>query len=160
MAGIPTPQRLSPYRKRHCSSHTTFQETSAFGVLFDELAADTKRTKKLLEIGTGTGLIAFRLSGKVPEITAIDLSPGMIKVAERKRTEPAVTNIDFRIGNASCLEFKAKSFDTIIASNIMHLLANPVLALREMKRVLKDDGRIIVPTYCHGETIKSGLVSR
>ena len=55
---------------------------------------------------------------------------------------------------------KSKSFDIVIASNVLHLLFYPEKAIQEMKRVLKDNGQIIVPTYCHGENLKSLLISR
>jgi len=132
----------------------------AYEILFEEVLADTKNTKKLLEIGTGPGLIAFRLGCKIPEITAIDLSPEMIKVAKKKQAEKPADNINFRVGNACCLEFDDSSFDTIIASNILHLLAEPERALKEMKRVLKKEGHVIFPTYCHGDSLKSSILSR
>ena len=42
----------------------------------------------------------------------------------------------------------------------MHLLYTPDVAMQEMYRVLKDEGKIIVPTYCHGENIRTQILSR
>lgn len=131
-----------------------------YKILIEKLIQDTAETKRLLEVGTGTGIIALELSNNISDITAVDLSTEMIKVAKNKQIERGADNIDFRIGNACRLELEDNSFDTIIASNILHLLTEPELALMEMKRLLKPEGKIIVPTFCHGETMKSGIISR
>lgn len=124
------------------------------------LANDTEASEDVLEIATGTGIIAIHLSDQVSHITAIDIAPEMLKVAKNKCTKQSINNIDFRIGDACDLEFPDKIFDTIIASNVLHLLFEPDLALREMKRVLKDDGKIILPTFCHGAGLRSHILSR
>lgn len=124
------------------------------------LIHDTDKSEHLLEIATGTGIIAIKLSDQVPNITAIDIAPEMLKVAKDKCAKQPINNIDFRVGDACNLEFDDKTFDTIIASNVLHLLFKPDLALQEMKRVLKDDGKIIVPTFCHGANLRSHILSR
>lgn len=134
--------------------------SKTYGIIFDNLAIDTSKSENLLEIATGTGIIALRLSNQVSKITAIDISPEMIKIAKEKSLQKSISNIDFRIGDSCNLEFQDKTFDTIIASNVLHLLFEPNLALQEMKRVLKDNGRIIIPTYCHGANLKSHIISR
>ncbi len=104
--------------------------------------------------------MALKLSSRISKITAVDLSPEMIKIAEEKRNAELIKNIDFKVGDSCSLEFKDSSFDTIIAVNLLHLLFDPDLALQEMKRVLEDNGQIIIPTYCHGESFKSHIISR
>jgi ubiquinone/menaquinone biosynthesis C-methylase UbiE len=132
----------------------------AYEEVFAELIEDTKETENLLETGTGTGIIAFRLYEHIPKIMATDLSPEMIKIAEEKAMRLSVRNIDFRVEDLCDLGFPDHSFDTVIASNVLHLLFDPETALREMKRVVKDNGQIIIPTYCHGQSLLSHIVSR
>ncbi len=134
--------------------------SKAYEVLFKKLLQDTVETEKLLEIATGTGFTALKLSPHISNITAVDLSPEMIKIAEKHRAEKFIKNVDFKLGDACKLEFRDKAFDTIIAVNVMHLLFEPETALKEMRRALKDDGRIIIPTYCHGVSVKSHIKSR
>lgn len=55
--------------------------------IFVNLAHDTDTSENVLEIATGTGIIAIRLSGSVPHITAIDIAPQMLKVAQDKCVE-------------------------------------------------------------------------
>ena len=124
------------------------------------LIHDTGKSEHLLEIATGTGIIAIKLSGHVSQITAIDIAPEMLRVAKEKCAKKQINNIDFKMGDACNLELEDKTFDTIVASNVLHLLFTPSLALEEMKRVLKDDGKIIVPTFCHGANLRSHILSR
>ena len=134
--------------------------SKTYRIILDNLANDTKMTKNLLEIATGTGIIALKLSDHISKIIAIDIAPEMIKIAQEKCIQKSISNIDFRIGDSCSLEFQDKTFDTIIASNVLHLLFEPDLALQEMRRVLEDNGQIIIPTYCHGANLKSHIISR
>ena len=128
--------------------------------VIENLIQDTSQSKKLLEVATGTGILAIKLSNYVPDITAIDLSPEMLQLAKAKAEKAQVNNIDFRIGDVCNLEFKNNSFDTVLASNVLHLLFQPDIALQQMRRVLYDDGVLITPTFCHGSNFKSVILSR
>lgn len=132
----------------------------AYKFIFEHLAEDVEDSKNLLEIATGTGIIAIKLSNRVPRITAIDIAPQMLEVARKKCSAKQIDNITFKFGDACALEFGDKTFDTIIASNVVHLLYEPEMAFREMKRVLKDHGKIIVPTFCHGANLRTHFLSR
>jgi ubiquinone/menaquinone biosynthesis C-methylase UbiE len=132
----------------------------AYKFIFEHIAEDIQGSKNLLEIATGTGIIAIKLSSQVPRITAIDIAPQMLEVARKKCAAKQIDNIAFKFGDACALEFGDKTFDTIIASNVVHLLHEPEMAFREMKRVLKDHGKIIVPTFCHGANLRTHLLSR
>ena len=131
-----------------------------YTAIVDRLHRDTEATKELLELGTGTGIIALQLHDRVPRITATDISPEMIRIAEEKRRRQEIENVRFRVGDCCELDFPDRSFDTVIASNVLHLLMRPDLAMQEMYRILKEGGRLIVPTYCHGDSLKSHLFSR
>jgi phosphatidylethanolamine/phosphatidyl-N-methylethanolamine N-methyltransferase len=132
----------------------------AYKRLFNMFKADINGTGKLLDTATGTGLISLQLCNLVPEITAIDLSPEMLKIAKEKAVAQSVENIDFRKGDICNLDFSDNLFDTVIASNVLHLLFEPGKAMEEIKRVVKPGGKVIIPTYCHGESLKSHLFSR
>jgi phosphatidylethanolamine/phosphatidyl-N-methylethanolamine N-methyltransferase len=113
--------------------------------------------KTILEIGTGTGIISFSICSKVSSIVATDISPEMIRIANQKKSD--IKNIDFQIQDSYNLPFSDKSFDVVIASNLLHLLYEPAKAINEAKRVLKDDGVFIAPTFCVGENIKSIIIT-
>ena len=128
--------------------------------LLKKLRTDTQNCNDLLEIATGTGIISIDLSNQISHITAIDIAPGMIEIAKLKARNQNISNIDFQVGDSCNLDLKNSGFDTVIASNVLHLFFKPEKALEEMKRVLKDNGQIIIPTYCHGENTKTILISR
>ncbi|MDP3830867.1 MAG: methyltransferase domain-containing protein, partial [Ignavibacteriaceae bacterium] len=84
--------------------------SKTYGIILDNLAIDTSKSENLLEIATGTCIIALRLSDHIPKIIAIDISPEMIKIAKEKCLQKSISNIDFRIGDSCNLEFQDKSF--------------------------------------------------
>jgi ubiquinone/menaquinone biosynthesis C-methylase UbiE len=81
----------------------------------------------------------------------------MIRIAKEKTSQQQINNIDFSVGDIYNLPFEDKTFDTVLASNILHLLFRPERALHEIQRVLMDNGRIIAPTFCHGTHLRSKI---
>ena len=119
------------------------------------LIQDVRQSEKVLEVAAGTGILSIQMSGHVSHITAIDIAPEMLKIAKEKSLRLQKNNIDFEIGDICSLKFDNKSFDTVVASNILHLLHKPELALQEIRRVLRDRGKIITATSCHGANLRS-----
>ena len=101
---------------------------------------------RVLDVGCGTGESTLAWHRRFPEahISAIDVSPYMLVVAEQKmRGEPL---IDVRCANAESLPFEDASFDVVTASLLFHELPADVSprVLSEMRRVVKPDGWIAV----------------
>jgi len=113
----------------------------------------------VLEIGTGTGLIAFAIADQVNKLLAIDFAPEMIQIAREKLLLTPYKHIIFEVGGANQIDVPDQSFDVVIASNVFHLLPNASEVLLEIRRVLKSNGKVILPTYCHGENLKSIMIS-
>lgn len=120
---------------------------------------ELEQNNSILEIGTGTGLIALAIASSVKSIIAIDTSKGMLELAKQKQSKEKIGNISFEEGNANNLSFRDNSMDAIICMNIMHLLPKPEDVITQIKRVVKHNGKIILPTYCHGENRKSKFFS-
>jgi ubiquinone/menaquinone biosynthesis C-methylase UbiE len=57
-------------------------------------------------------------------------------------------NVSFKVANASKLPFANNSFDIIISANAFHYFEDPDVALKEMKRVLKPEGQVIILDWC------------
>ena len=131
-----------------------------YDTILVNLIQDVSQSEKVLEVAAGTGILSIQMSDHVSHITAIDLAPAMLNVAKEKSARTQKHNIDFEIGDICNLKFSNKSFDTVVASNVLHLLFRPELALQEISRVLSDGGRVIAPTFCHGANLRSKILSR
>ena len=105
----------------------------------------------VLDLCTGTATNAVNIAKAKPfvEITGIDLSDKMLEVGKAKARKAHLNNVTLRQMDATALEFKADSFDTVLISLILHELDGDLAEslLREAKRVLKDNGRIIVTEW-------------
>lgn len=104
--------------------------------------------KIVLELATGTGLIAKNIADAAKRVIATDYAPKMI-VQAKKGSVP--TNVKFTVMDACDIKFEDNSFDAVIISNALHVMPNPEKALTEIKRVLKPEGTLIAPTYTHGK---------
>ncbi len=112
------------------------------------------RGKEVLEIATGPGLLAKHVASSTKNMIATDYSPGMIQQA-KKGSYPK--NLSFSVADAHSLPYMDHSFDVIIIANALHVMPEPEKALKEIDRVLKDDGVLIAPNFVEHQT---GLVSR
>ena len=120
-----------------------------------ELIRPVVRHKTALELATGTGLIAKHIVNAAAHIEATDASPEMI--AEAKR-DTRSAKLHFSVQDMFRLPYADQSFDVVIVSNALHIVPQPEKALQEIKRVLKDDGTLIAPTFTHAGNSFSGKV--
>ena len=104
------------------------------------------RHKQVLELATGTGLIAKHIVRSADHIEATDASPEMIKQAKQGVQS---TKLHFSVQDMFHLPYADQSFDVIIVSNALHIVPEPERALAEIRRVLKEDGILIAPTFTH-----------
>ena len=128
------------------------------GAAYDEMYALIQpivRHKTVLELASGTGLIAKHIVNAAAHIEATDASPEMI--AEAKRVNRSA-KLHFSVQDMFRLPYADKSFDVVIVSNALHIVPQPEKALQEIKRVLKDDGVLIAPTFTHAGNSFSGKV--
>jgi ubiquinone/menaquinone biosynthesis C-methylase UbiE len=99
----------------------------------------------VLECACGTGLLSAVTAQKCRLLTATDFSEMMLKKAEKNCT--VFQNITFAKADITALAFPDCSFDKVVAGNVIHLLDNPLTALRELNCVCKGGGILIIPTY-------------
>jgi ubiquinone/menaquinone biosynthesis C-methylase UbiE len=102
----------------------------------------------VLDIGCGTGSLLYMYQQYTDNISGIDLSPAMIKVARKKLNEKA----DLITGSATKTEFQSLSFDLITCSLILHEVSDVVRIeiLKEATRILHNNGRILLIDYHPG----------
>lgn len=99
----------------------------------------------VLECACGTGLLTGVIAPRCESLVATDFSAKMLKRAEKKYKRYG--NIRFEQANILCLSYRDGRFDTVVAANVIHILDEPYKALRELERVCKPGGKIIIPTY-------------
>ncbi len=95
----------------------------------------------VLDAATGTGDLALTLAEKGARVTAVDFSEGMLRVARQRRSHK---NIGFSLADAQSLPFDAGSFDHVIVSFGVRNFENPERGIRELWRVLRPGGRLVV----------------
>lgn len=102
---------------------------------------------KTLEVGVGTGInLQHYDSTRLESLTAIDLSPGMLDLASRKRVGGDDHKIptSFSVANVEQIPFEDASFDTVVDTFSMCVYENPLRAISEMARVLKPGGMLLL----------------
>ena len=120
-----------------------------------ELIRPVVRHKTVLELAAGTGVIAKHIVNAAAHIEATDASAEMI--AEAKRDNRSA-KLYFSVQDMFCLPSAGESFDVVIVSNALHIVPQPEKALAEIRRVLKDGGVLIAPTFTHAENSFTGKV--
>lgn len=100
---------------------------------------------EVLECACGTGLLSGVIAPRCRQLTATDFSEKMLKRAKKKgkRWE----NTRFEQADLLHLPYPDQRFDVVVAANVIHLLDEPYRALRELDRVCRRGGKIIIPTY-------------
>lgn len=113
-----------------------------FGALVSEAitplldAACVGARSRVLDVGTGPGLVAAAVRERQATAVGIDFSESMI--AEARRRNP---DIEFKQANAEALPFDASQFDAVVSNFVLHHLARPAKVLNEAHRVLRDGGK-------------------
>jgi SAM-dependent methyltransferase len=109
---------------------------------------------RVLDVATGSGgFIHFLLEGLkgYTEIIGVDSNERAVQAfAEAFKDKP---NIHFQAMDAARLDFEPESFDLVCVSNSLHHIDDPLLVLRQMERVLRPGGHLLVSEmYCDGQT--------
>jgi ubiquinone/menaquinone biosynthesis C-methylase UbiE len=135
------------------------RRVKSYDTLLEKLLQEIDAGATVLEVAAGTGAVSLRLAEKAGYVYGVDISPAMVQQARKKARANKVENVEFLVEDAYSLPFETNTFDAVICSNALHNMKNPEIALREMRRVLGHRGRVITPTFCHGEDLRSRLIS-
>ena len=130
------------------------KDRSAYEKMYEQIRLVVKG-KTVLELATGTGEIAKNIVNAAKHIEATDASAEMIREAKRDNRS---AKLHFSVLDMFSLPYADESFDVVIVSNALHIIAHPEDALREIKRVLKGDGVLIAPTFTHANNTLRGKI--
>lgn len=105
----------------------------------------TPRGAVVLDCAAGTGELSLAAAKKAKSVLCTDLSENMLKKARAKSVK--IRNITFEPRNIFDLKDPDNTYDVVIAGNVLHLLNDPKRAVKELYRVVKPGGRILLPTF-------------
>ena len=112
------------------------------------------KAKTVLELATGTGLIAKHIVNAAAHIEATDDSVEMVLEAKRDNQS---AKLHFSVQDATSLPYADETFDAVLIANALHIMPRPEKALAEIYRVLKPGGQLFAPTFAHGEVPRTRL---
>ncbi|MBR5371815.1 MAG: class I SAM-dependent methyltransferase [Oscillospiraceae bacterium] len=110
----------------------------------------------VLECACGTGAISKYIAPACKKLIATDLSKGMRRQTAKKCRK--FGNVSVYAADLTHLKCRDARFDAVVAGNVIHLLDDPEAAVRELLRVCKPGGKVIIPTYINGEKAVSRTV--
>ena len=113
----------------------------------DAALANVPPPPRVLDLGTGTGVVALALAERYPEaeVVGIDLSRGMIDEARRKLTPELAGRVRFEVGDASALASPDDSFELVVLSNMIPFFD-------EIARVVAPGGTLVLSFSRGAET--------
>jgi len=112
--------------------------------------------ERALEVGVGTGK-NFSYYPENVDITAIDLSPRMLERA-RKRANKLNLKVALQEMDVQHLDFADHSFDTVFATFVFCSVPDPIIGLRELRRVCKPQGRLLLLEHMRPQNFFLGLI--
>jgi SAM-dependent methyltransferase len=107
--------------------------------------ADARRGTRLLDLATGTGALARVASDRGASVVGVDVSAPMLAIARERSPEA-----EFCLADAHALPFSDGEFDVVVCALALSHFHEPLRALGEVLRVLREDGRLVASTWAGG----------
>lgn len=98
----------------------------------------------VLEVGMGTGKTLAALAQRVARVIGVDSSEKMLQSCRERVEKHGLTNVTLKLGEAEALPVPESECDTAYSSMLLHHLADPSLGVREMGRVVKPGGKVVI----------------
>jgi ubiquinone/menaquinone biosynthesis C-methylase UbiE len=96
------------------------------------------------DVGTGTGFVAAGVAPRVRSVVALDNSPAMLSVARENIEALGLGNVELLLGEITALPLSSDSVDAAFANMVLHHAKTPEAMLREMVRVVKPGGAVVI----------------
>jgi len=118
-----------------------------------ELAGVTHGTR-FLDVASGSGAMSLPAARRGAEVTAVDLSPAMIERLHARARDEGLTNVEGRVMDGHALAFDDASYDVVGSQFGVMLFPDLPRGLREMVRVTRNGGRVVVVAFAHPSTVE------
>ena len=119
---------------------------------------------RVLDVGTGTGVVAAAAAARVGaggRVVGVDISGAMLSRARQLAAARGLADrVDYRLMDAEALQLEDQSFDAVVSLFALLHVPDPLRALREMRRVLRPGGRLVVGVGSGAPRSLRGLVHR
>ena len=119
----------------------------AYKAMLNGVRAVVPEGAKVLDCAAGTGELSIAAAEKAGTVLCTDLSLSMLEVARKKCRKMGIPNIRFEERNIFALDDADDTYDIVIAGNVLHLIDDPQKAVKELARVVKNGGKLILPTF-------------
>jgi len=107
-------------------------------------AARLRGDERVLDIATGPGYIAEAFARAAREVVGVDLTDAMLAIGKERVKQRGISNVTFRAADAQQLPFENGAFDVVVCRLALHHLQTPTAVLREMTRVCRAAGTVLV----------------
>jgi 2-polyprenyl-3-methyl-5-hydroxy-6-metoxy-1,4-benzoquinol methylase len=126
-------------------------DIEAYGKKIEKLKSYLSAEDHVLDIGCGTGTQCGDLSSNVKQVTGIDISSKLLTIAEQRKAERKIENVEFIQTTVFDERFMPGSFDVVMAFYVLHFFDDIDEVIRHIHGLLKPDGLFISETACMGE---------
>ena len=126
-------------------------DIEAYEKKIEKLKSYLSAENHVLDIGCGTGTQCGDLSNDVKQVTGIDISSKLLVIAEQRKAERKIENVEFIQTTVFDERFMPGSFDVVMAFYVLHFFEDIDEVIRRIYGLLKPDGLFILETACMGE---------
>lgn len=107
-------------------------------------AAQLTRQSRVLDVACGPGIVVEALAKSAGEVVGCDITPEMLAKTEQRCAAAGLTNVHCTPGRAEALPFEDASFEVVVSRSALHHFPDVAVALREMARVVRTGGRVVI----------------
>jgi len=129
-------------------------DRSAYETKIQKIKTFLTTEKVVLDIGCGTGTQCGDIANNVTQVTGIDISSKLLTIAQQRKAERKLTNVEFLQTSLFDARFQPESFDVVMAFYVLHFFEDTDAVFKRIYDLLKTDGLFISETACLGEQNK------
>ncbi len=130
-------------------------DTAAYEKKIEKLKSYLSPENHVLDIGCGTGTQCDDLANNAKQVTGIDISSKLLTIAEQRKAERKIENVEFIQTTVFDERFEPCSFDVVTAFYVLHFFEDIDEVVRRIYGLMKPDGLFILETACLGEKNKT-----